>query len=129
MGGLFWNPDRRLGHPPARIDGASSTLPHPALPQPFTDAISLPKRRRYGVHETVIRFNQLYIIHPMKTAVICANLTDDEEVLAAASLLDVVEDFEVTANEVEALFGKRVAATATNNPEESALWRYHHGSL
>ncbi len=62
--------------------------------------------------------NLPYIIHPMEAAVICASITDDEEVLAAAVLHDVVEDAEVTADEVETLFGKRVAAIVAGDSED-----------
>ena len=58
-----------------------------------------------------------YIIHPMEAAVICASITDDEEVLAAAVLHDVLEDAGVTADEVEALFGGRVAAIVAGDSE------------
>ena len=59
-----------------------------------------------------------YIIHPMEAAVICASITDDEEVLAAAVLHDVVEDAGVTANEVEALFGRRAAEIVAGDSED-----------
>ena len=62
--------------------------------------------------------NLPYIIHPMETTVICASITDDEEVLAAAVLHDVVEDAGVTADEVEAMFGERVAAIVAGDSED-----------
>ncbi len=61
--------------------------------------------------------NTPYIIHPMEAAVICACLTDDEEVLAAAVLHDVVEDTTVTVEEIKALFGRRVAAIVAGDSE------------
>ena len=51
-----------------------------------------------------------YIIHPLEVASICATLTSDLEVLAAAVLHDTVEDTEVTIEEIERSFGPRVAA-------------------
>lgn len=50
-----------------------------------------------------------YIVHPMETAVIAASITSDEEVIAAAALHDVIEDCGVTAGELCARFGERVA--------------------
>ena len=50
-----------------------------------------------------------YIVHPIETAVIVASFTDDEEVIAAALLHDVVEDTDVTGEELEHRFGPRVA--------------------
>lgn len=50
-----------------------------------------------------------YITHPMEVAAIAATLTDDEEILAAAVLHDVMEDCGVTEEELAARFGARVA--------------------
>ena len=50
-----------------------------------------------------------YILHPMEVASIASTMTGDVEVLAAALLHDVVEDTPHTADEIEALFGPRVA--------------------
>ena len=50
-----------------------------------------------------------YIVYPMEAAAICASLTDDAEVLAAAVLHDVVEDAHVPVCELEERFGARVA--------------------
>ena len=49
-----------------------------------------------------------YILHPMEAAVIVGTMTDDQNLLAAAALHDVVEDAGVTIEEVEERFGKRV---------------------
>ena len=49
-----------------------------------------------------------YILHPMEAAVIVGTMTDDQNVIAAAALHDVVEDAGVTIEEVEEKFGKRV---------------------
>ena len=50
-----------------------------------------------------------YIVHPMEAAAIVATLTDDEEILAAAVLHDVVEDTGHSAEEIREKFGERVA--------------------
>lgn len=50
-----------------------------------------------------------YITHPMEVAAIVSALTDDEEILAAALLHDVMEDCGVTEQELSQRFGVRVA--------------------
>ena len=50
-----------------------------------------------------------YIVHPMEAMAIAATMTADQEVLAAAALHDVVEDTEVTLDDIRAQFGDRVA--------------------
>jgi myo-inositol-1(or 4)-monophosphatase len=59
-----------------------------------------------------------YIHHPLEAARICATLTDDEEVLAAAVLHDVIEDAGVTREELECEFGSRVADLVAAESEE-----------
>lgn len=49
-----------------------------------------------------------YILHPMEAAVIVGTITDDQNLIAAAALHDVVEDAGVTIGEIEEKFGKRV---------------------
>lgn len=50
-----------------------------------------------------------YILHCTEAAAIAATMTQNQEVLAAAVLHDVVEDTDVTAETLEAGFGSRVA--------------------
>ena len=49
-----------------------------------------------------------YILHPMEAAVIGGTMTEDQNVIAAAALHDVVEDTGITIEEIEERFGKRV---------------------
>lgn len=51
-----------------------------------------------------------YIVHPMEAVEIVATITSDQELLAAAALHDTVEDSDVTIDEIEKNFGKRVAS-------------------
>lgn len=51
-----------------------------------------------------------YIVHPRRVAAMVQVVTDDEEVIAAALLHDVVEDTPVSLEQVEQEFGKRVAS-------------------
>ncbi len=50
-----------------------------------------------------------YLSHPVEAAAIVAEMTDDEELVAAAVLHDVVEDTDVTLPELEHYFGSRIA--------------------
>ncbi len=50
-----------------------------------------------------------YIVHPMEAMSIAATMTADQEILAAAALHDVVEDTDVTLDDIRSQFGDRVA--------------------
>lgn len=50
-----------------------------------------------------------YITHPLETAVIVSMITQDEELIAAALLHDVIEDSGVTWKQLQEKFGTRVA--------------------
>lgn len=50
-----------------------------------------------------------YIVHPMEAVSIVATMTNDQELLAAAALHDVIEDTDITAEELRREFGDRVA--------------------
>ena len=84
-----------------------------------------------GVFETAIEFavkahagqlrrqdNVPYILHPMEVAAIVGTMTGDEETLAAAVLHDTVEDTDTTAEQIEALFGPRVARLVASETED-----------
>ncbi len=65
-----------------------------------------------------------YIIHPMEAASIVASVTNDPEMLAAAILHDTVEDTDVTIDQIEALFGSRVAHLVhIETAQKGASWR------
>ena len=71
-----------------------------------------------------------YILHPMEAAVIVSTMSDDQNLIAAAALHDVVEDAGITIEEVEAKFGKRVRELVESETEDkradlppSATWR------
>lgn len=51
-----------------------------------------------------------YVIHVLEAMAIVATMTNDPELLAAAALHDTIEDTDVTAEELRARFGPRVAA-------------------
>ena len=50
-----------------------------------------------------------YIVHPMEAVCIVATMTNDQELLAAAALHDVIEDTDTTAEDLKKEFGERVA--------------------
>lgn len=58
-----------------------------------------------------------YIIHPMEAAEIVATITNDQELLAAAILHDVVEDTDITVEEIRKEFGDRVANLVANESD------------
>ena len=59
-----------------------------------------------------------YILHPMEAAVIVGTMTDDQNLIAAAALHDVVEDADITINEIEERFGKRVRELVESETED-----------
>ena len=71
-----------------------------------------------------------YILHPMEAAVIVGTISDDQNLIAAAALHDVVEDAGITIEEIEARFGKRVRELVESETEDkradlppTATWR------
>ena len=71
-----------------------------------------------------------YIVHPLEALAIVATMTPDQEILAAAVLHDVVEDTEVTVDELRAAFGERIAGLVESESDielpdmsESESWR------
>ena len=59
-----------------------------------------------------------YILHPMEAAVIVGTMTDDQNLIAAAALHDVVEDANITIDEIEERFGKRVRELVASETED-----------
>jgi myo-inositol-1(or 4)-monophosphatase len=59
-----------------------------------------------------------YILHPMEAAVIVGTMSEDQNLIAAAALHDVVEDAGITIEEVEAKFGKRVRELVESETED-----------
>lgn len=59
-----------------------------------------------------------YILHPMEAAVIVGTMTNDQNIIAAAALHDVVEDAGVTIEEVEEKFGRHVRELVASETED-----------
>lgn len=58
-----------------------------------------------------------YVLHPMEVAVIVGTMTEDQHVIAAAALHDVVEDAGITMDAIEQRFGKRVRQLVESETE------------
>ncbi len=62
-----------------------------------------------------------YILHPLEVAQIVATMTDDEDVITAGILHDIVDDTDGTLAEIEKRFGERVAALVSTESEKEFL--------
>ncbi len=67
-----------------------------------------------------------YILHPLEAAAIAAQLTADDDVIAAAALHDVLEDTAQTAEDLRARFGDRVTALVISSSEDKHRERPAH---
>lgn len=59
-----------------------------------------------------------YIVHPIEVSEIIATITDDENVIAAGLLHDVIEDCGVDPAEIKKRFGTRVYALVMSETED-----------
>lgn len=59
-----------------------------------------------------------YILHPLEAASIVSTMTSDQNIIAAAVLHDVVEDANVTIEEVGKRFGERVKELVSSETED-----------
>jgi (p)ppGpp synthase/HD superfamily hydrolase len=77
----------------------------------------------YRVHSQTTRIGTTipYITHPLNVMIILLNNNASEELLAAALLHDVVEDEEVTFQELREFFGKKVCNLVKEVSEPLAL--------
>ena len=74
--------------------------------------------------------NTPYILHPLEVAQILSTMTDDQDIITAGILHDIVEDTDGTLEEIEKRFGERVAFLVSSEsenqyPDESrdASWK------
>lgn len=58
-----------------------------------------------------------YILHPVEVAQILSTMTNDDEIIAAGILHDIVEDTDGTLGEIEQRFGGRVAELVASESE------------
>ena len=61
-----------------------------------------------------------YIVHPMEAVEIVSTITPDQELLAAAALHDVVEDTDITVEQIKEEFGLRIAALVAAESDQVA---------
>ena len=59
-----------------------------------------------------------YILHPLEASVIVGTMSDDQNLIAAAALHDVVEDAGISIEEIEEKFGKRVRELVESETED-----------
>ena len=74
-----------------------------------------------------------YILHPMEAAAIVSTMTTDPEVIAGAVLHDVVEDTDTTIEDIQKIFGDRMAflvCSETENKRENlsaqSTWKIYN---
>ena len=72
----------------------------------ISDPLSLSKEAHRG---QIRKSGEPYIIHPIIVATITALISNDDTMIAAALMHDVVEDTDYTIEEIEALFGEDIA--------------------
>jgi myo-inositol-1(or 4)-monophosphatase len=66
-----------------------------------------------------------YIVHPMEALAIVATITDDQELLAAAALHDVIEDAGVSPADIRSEFGDRVASLVDSETDNEVPGMSH----
>ena len=81
-----------------------------------SEAIMLAVRAHDGMRRK--KSEAPYILHPMEAAVIVGTMTEDQNLIAAAVLHDVVEDADIPLSEIEARFGKRVRELVASETED-----------
>ena len=59
-----------------------------------------------------------FILHPIEVAQILSTMTEDQEIISAGILHDVVEETDGTLDEIEKRFGKRVADLVASDSEQ-----------
>ncbi len=79
----------------------------------YIDTTLVDKAINYAVlhHKNTRRRNKNfpYIIHPLEAMAIVSSITDDNELIAAAALHDLIEDTDVTYDDLKNEFGERIA--------------------
>ena len=81
-----------------------------------SEAIAFAAKAHDGMRRK--KSNAPYLLHPMEAAVIVGTMTDDQSIIAAAALHDVVEDAGVTIDEIVARFGSRVGELVDSETED-----------
>lgn len=66
-----------------------------------------------------------YIIHPLEAMSIVSSITDDVELIAASALHDLIEDTDITYDDIKKEFGKRIA-DIVNEESDNQLPNYEN---
>lgn len=89
--------------------------------EPNTDLVD--KAIIYAVnhHKDIFRREKRvpYVVHPMEAMAIVASITEDNELIAAAALHDLIEDTDVTYEDLKKEFGDRIADIVLNESNNS----------
>jgi len=89
------------------VDSATAFLFDKVSPSPsLNDALSFSKESHKHQYR---KSGEPYVVHPILVAAIVVSITDDESMAIAALLHDVVEDTNVSLEEISQRFGKDVA--------------------
>jgi len=84
-------------------------------------AINVAAVEHHGQHRRGIR--RPYIVHPFSVAFVLSEFTDDEDVIVAALLHDVLEDsHKYTYNNMKREFGRRVVRIVKEVSEDKEEW-------
>ncbi len=72
-----------------------------------------------NAHQGMLRKNGIspFILHPLEAAAVVATMTDDDDVLAAACLHDVLEDTSTTEEQIREAFGDRITELVLSETE------------
>ena len=91
----------------------------------FEDALAFAANAHGAVKQERKGTEFPYVAHPIRVAEILDRFECSEDVIVAGFLHDTIEDANVSAHEIAAAFGPRVAAlvTSVSEPDKSLLWK------
>ena len=91
----------------------------------FEQALAFAAQAHAAVHQERKGTDFPYVAHPIRVAEILDRFECSEDVIVAGFLHDTIEDTDVTADEISATFGPRVAAlvTSVSEPDKSLPWK------
>jgi (p)ppGpp synthase/HD superfamily hydrolase len=91
----------------------------------FEDALAFAARAHAAVNQARKGSDFPYVVHPIRVAQILDRVGAEDDVVVAGFLHDTIEDTLVTAAELTAVFGARVAALveAASEPDKTLPWK------
>jgi hypothetical protein len=91
----------------------------------FQEALAFAAQAHAAVNQERKGTDFPYIAHPIRVAEILDRFECDEDVVVAGFLHDTIEDAEVSADEISAKFGSRIAklVTAVSEPNKALPWK------